>query len=119
MGRTIHESEAGEGLMAFGIDRQQLKEWKSAVKRGEIAFLTHYWLDDRFPNYNTVTKAGCSDIEKLFEWGKQYGLQPEWVHAREEYPHFDLLGERQVEILKQEHQLHQLTRLKNGKHNSL
>ena len=119
MGRTIHESEAGEGLMAFGIDRQQLKEWKSAVKRGEIAFLTHYWLDDRFPNYNTVTKAGCSDIEKLFEWGKQYGLQPEWVHARDEYPHFDLLGERQVEILKQEHQLHQLTRLKNGKHNSL
>lgn len=105
--------------MAFGIDRQQLKEWKSAVKRGEIAFLTHYWLDDRFPDYNTVTKAGCSDVEKLLKWGKQYGLQPEWIHARDEFPHFDLLGERQVEILKQEQQLHQLTRLKNGKHNSL
>lgn len=105
--------------MAFGIDRQQLREWKHAVKCGEIAFLTHYWLDDRFPTVNTVTKAGCSDVEKLIKWGKQYGLQPEWIHAREEYPHFDLLGERQVDILKQEGKLHQLTRLKNGKHNSL
>ncbi|ARD46905.1 hypothetical protein SporoP37_01130 [Sporosarcina sp. P37] len=105
--------------MAFGINRRQLREWKSAVKRGEIAFLTHYWLDDRFPDINTVTKVGCSDIGTLAEWGRQYGLKPEWIHAREEYPHFDLMGKRQVDILKQEEQLHQLTRLKNGKHNSL
>lgn len=104
--------------MAFGIDRRQLQEWKQAVTRGEIAFLTHYWLDDRFPGINTVTKVGCSDVGKLAEWGKQYGLKKEWMHARDEYPHFDLLGERQEEILSREGQLDQLTRLKNGRRGS-
>ncbi|MCY8098432.1 hypothetical protein MOB81_20475, partial [Bacillus atrophaeus] len=33
--------------MAFGIHRGELNRWKEAVKSGEIAFLTHYWLDDR------------------------------------------------------------------------
>ncbi len=42
--------------MAFGVKREELNRWKQAVKRGEIAFLTHYWLDDRFPEAKTVTK---------------------------------------------------------------
>lgn len=105
--------------MAFGINRQQLRDWKREVEQGNIAFLTHYWLDDRFPHVNTVTKVGCSDIEKLVRWGEQYGLRREWMHARDRYPHFDLLGECQVEILQKEQQVNQLNRLKKGKHNSL
>jgi hypothetical protein len=88
--------------MAFGIRRQELMEWKEKVKRGEIAFLTHYWYDERFPEYTSVTKVGCSDIEKLAAWGKQYGLRKEWIHHRGEFPHFDLLGETQKKILQQE-----------------
>lgn len=68
----------------------------------EVAFLTHYWLDDRYPDVKTVTKAGCANIEKLAEWGKQYGLKKEWIDKRSEFPHFDLLGEKQIMILKQE-----------------
>ncbi|WP_173799908.1 hypothetical protein [Domibacillus mangrovi] len=26
---------------------------------GHIAFLTHYWCDEQFPYYRTVTKVGC------------------------------------------------------------
>ncbi|TWM24464.1 hypothetical protein CHCC14821_0934 [Bacillus paralicheniformis] len=88
--------------MAFGIKRNELNEWKRAVLNGEVAFLTHYWLDDRYPDVNTVTKAGCGNIDKLAEWGKQYGLKKEWIHKRSKFPHFDLLGEKQIEILKQE-----------------
>lgn len=36
--------------MAFGINRRQLLEWKKKASRGEIAFLTHYWLDSAFLN---------------------------------------------------------------------
>lgn len=61
--------------MAFGVKREELNRWKQAVKRGEIAFLTHYWLDDRFPEAKTVTKAGCADIDKLVQWGVAYGLK--------------------------------------------
>lgn len=61
--------------MAFGVKREELNRWKQAVKRGEIAFLTHYWLDDRFPEARTVTKAGCADIDKLVQWGAAYGLK--------------------------------------------
>lgn len=61
--------------MAFGVKREELNRWKQAVKRGEIAFLTHYWLDDRFPEAKTVTKAGCADIDKLIQWGAAYGLK--------------------------------------------
>ena len=66
--------------MAFGITRQELMNWKRQVKRGEIAFLTHYWQDERFPNATTVTKVGCNQITKLIEWGNQYGLKKEWIH---------------------------------------
>jgi hypothetical protein len=89
--------------MAFGINRKQLTEWKQKIDNGEIAFLTHYWLDDRFPGCKTVTKVGCRDLEKLAAWGEKYGLKKEWIDQREDgYSHFDLLGEKQKEILEKE-----------------
>lgn len=88
--------------MAFGISRTELKEWKAAVAKGEIAFLTHYWLDPRFPGMRTVTKVGCSDLDKLADWCRANGLNPKYIHARDEYPHFDLLGHKQAEVLKKE-----------------
>ncbi|MEK5501921.1 hypothetical protein [Bacillus sp. FSL M8-0168] len=90
--------------MAFGIKRQELNEWKRAVQNGEIAFLTHYWIDDRFPDSRTVTKAGCQNIEKLAAWGEQYGLKKEWIDQRSGFPHFDLIGQKQIEILTKEKQ---------------
>lgn len=88
--------------MAFGITRHELNEWKRKVKWGEVAFLTHYWLHPRFPDVNTVTKVGCSDLERLIHWGLSYDLKEEWIDARADYPHFDLIGQRQREILHQE-----------------
>lgn len=89
--------------MAFGLKKQELAEWKRRIDNGEIAFLTHYWLDDRFPGCKTVTKVGCSDLEKLKSWGKKYGLKEEWIHYRKDgYSHFDLLGDTQRMILQEE-----------------
>lgn len=89
--------------MAFGINRNELIEWKRKIDEGEISFLTHYWLDDRFPGFNTVTKVGCQDLEKLAQWGKKYGLKKEWIHHRRDgYSHFDLIGPKQADILKKE-----------------
>lgn len=88
--------------MAFGIKRDELNEWKRKVLEGEIAFITHYWLHPRYPGINTVTKVGCSNIEKLIRWGESYGLQKEWIHRRDRFPHFDLIGERQKVILRKE-----------------
>ncbi len=65
-------------------------------------FLTHYWLDDRFPEAKTVTKVSSSDLNKLIRWGAEYGLKPEWIHHKNEFPHFDLLGETQRSILEKE-----------------
>ncbi|WP_100010863.1 hypothetical protein [Lentibacillus sediminis] len=96
--------------MAFGVQREELKDWKQKVKGGDIAFLTHFWLDERFPGCTTVTKVGCNDLKKLKAWGKRYGLREEWIHFDLTYPHFDLFGERQRNILKQENQLEQLKR---------
>jgi cbb3-type cytochrome oxidase cytochrome c subunit len=96
--------------MAFGIKRQEMEQWKAAVARGEIAFLTHYWLDPRFPDMRTVTKVGCADMGKLSRWCLDHGLNPRYIHARSEYPHFDLLGPKQREILKQANQMEQLER---------
>lgn len=98
--------------MAFGINRQELLAWKQAVRRGEIAFLTHYWIDERFPEAKTVTKVGCSDIEKLTKWGEQYGLRQEWIHMRSNYPHFDLIGDRAREILQSEQIIEQIERFR-------
>ena len=61
--------------MAFGIKRKDVEEWKRKIDSGEIAFLTHYWLDDRFPDCNTVTKVGCNDLVRLAQWGSQYDLK--------------------------------------------
>ncbi|MGR3764400.1 hypothetical protein [Rossellomorea sp. NS-SX7] len=89
--------------MAFGVNRRELNTWKDRVSRGEVAFITHFWLDDRFPNVRSVTKAGCADIEKLSEWGKKYGLKREWIHKRHDgFPHYDLMGETQLYVLKEE-----------------
>ncbi|GIO26259.1 hypothetical protein [Ornithinibacillus bavariensis] len=98
--------------MAFGLKRQDVKKWKASIDSGEIAFITHYWLDDRFPGCTTVTKVGCKDINALVAWGKKYGLQPSWIHRDEKYPHFDLFGERQKEILLKEGQWEQINRFK-------
>ncbi|WP_456275364.1 hypothetical protein [Bacillus sp. AK128] len=97
--------------MAFGIKRVELDTWKKQVEIGtSVVFITHYWLHPRYPHINTVTKAGCSDLELLTEWGRQYGLKPEWIHHRERYPHFDLIGEIQEEILLKEEVYDQLER---------
>ncbi len=96
--------------MAFGIKRQELNEWKRDVLEGNIAFLTHYWIDERFPDCNTVTKVGCSDVSKLIEWGKKYGLKAEWIDYKEDYPHFDLFGKHEVDIMVKEGLREQLER---------
>ncbi|MFD2638453.1 hypothetical protein [Piscibacillus salipiscarius] len=98
--------------MAFGLKREELKEWKKRVQAGEIAFITHYWLDERFPNMKTVTKVGCSDIDKLIKWGRKHGLNPKWIHKDEKYPHFDLIGSFQEDVLRAENKLDQLSRFK-------
>ncbi|MCJ7841252.1 hypothetical protein MUB24_10140 [Lederbergia sp. NSJ-179] len=95
--------------MAFGITKKELKHWKQEIDQGKIAFLTHYWIDDRFPNSKTVTKVGCSDLEKLADWGKSHQLKKEWIHYRMDgYSHFDLLGDKQIEILQKEGLLDQV-----------
>ncbi|MFC4557236.1 hypothetical protein ACFO3D_03290 [Virgibacillus kekensis] len=96
--------------MAFGIDKEELKAWKAEVKKGNVAILTHYWVDARFPGCYTVTKVGCSDLEKLKEWGKKYGLEPQWIHRDKNHPHFDLFGDRQKNILVEEGMWEQITR---------
>ncbi|MGE7760496.1 hypothetical protein [Peribacillus sp. NPDC097895] len=89
--------------MAFGIKRADVVAWKQQIDQGQVAFLTHYWLDDRFPGCKTVTKVGCKDLDRLSEWGKKYGLKKEWIHHRKDgYSHYDLLGDKQKEILKAE-----------------
>ncbi|WLD95281.1 hypothetical protein [Alkalihalobacillus sp. AL-G] len=98
--------------MAFGITRDELIKWKENVKKNEVSFLTHFWIDERFPTCNTVTKAGCCDLEKLKKWGKQYGLHDQWIDDRSGYPHFDLFGDRQLSILKKEDQWDQIKRFK-------
>ncbi|SHF54136.1 hypothetical protein [Ornithinibacillus halophilus] len=98
--------------MAFGIKRDELVKWKAEVENGKIAILTHFWLDDRFPGCDTVTKVGCSDLKKLIKWGNKYNLDPKWIHRDERYPHFDLFGEKQLTILIQEGKWDQIERFK-------
>lgn len=85
--------------MAFGINREQLNLWKNKVAAGEIAYLTHYWLDPRFPGVTSVTKVGCANLDKLTAWCRRNGLNPKYIHQREPFPHFDLIGPKQKEIL--------------------
>lgn len=88
--------------MAFGVSREELETWKRRVLAGEIAFLTHYWVEARFPECRTITKVGCSNLQKLRAWCESYRLNPRYIHYRERYPHFDLIGSRQKEILLSE-----------------
>lgn len=96
--------------MAFGINRTDLRVWQHKVKSGEIAFLTHYWLDNRYPHCNTVTKVGCNDVTKLTEWGTQYGLLSHWIDRHQKYPHFDLFGDKQLAILLSEQEWEHIRR---------
>ncbi|WP_337101548.1 hypothetical protein [Paenibacillus sp. YIM B09110] len=96
--------------MAFGITRAEMESWKTAVAGGDIAFLTHYWLDSRFPDMRTVTKVGCSDLAKLSRWCLDNGLNPRYIHNRDPFPHFDLLGAKQRELLLKENKHDQLER---------
>lgn len=98
--------------MAFGINRKELEEWKSEVKSGNIAILTHYWLDERFPKSHTVTKVGCSNIAKLQSWGKLYNLPAEWIDYKDSYPHYDLFGNIQINVLKNEGKEAHISRFK-------
>ncbi|EXX85783.1 hypothetical protein BG53_07230 [Paenibacillus darwinianus] len=88
--------------MAFGLQRAELVEWKKRVAAGEIAYMTHYWLEARWPDSTTVTKVGCADLGKLSRWCRSNGLNPEYIHARDDYPHYDLIGSKQREILARE-----------------
>lgn len=96
--------------MAFGISRLEMTRWKEQVQQGEIAYLTHYWLEPRFPGIRTVTKVGCSDLSKLSAWCTSYGLDPRYIHNRQPYPHFDLIGPKQREIMLLEQQTEQINR---------
>lgn len=98
--------------MAFGIKRHELQAWKDAVLQGELAFLTHYWTDPRFPHVTTVTKVGCRDWERLAAWCESHGLNPAYIHNRPPYPHFDLLGPKQLDILRKEGQWEQIRRFR-------
>ncbi|MNW35443.1 hypothetical protein D3C74_124390 [compost metagenome] len=98
--------------MAFGITRDELSNWKREVAEGKIAYLTHYWLDPRFPGIKTVTKVGCADLNRLTEWCLYYDLHPKYIHNRAKFPHFDLLGKKQVEILQKEKLWDQIERFK-------
>lgn len=104
--------DRGDRKMAFGIKRDELLAWKEKVARGEIAFLTHYWYEERFPHCKTVTKVGCLDLEKLKEWGEKYNIPAKYIDNRSNYPHFDLFGDRQIEILRKEKMVEQLNRFK-------
>jgi hypothetical protein len=96
--------------MAFGIKRAELLAWKASVRDENIAFLTHYWYDGRFPQYKTVTKVGCANTQKLIAWGNKYGLEAKWIHDREHFPHFDLLGDKQLKILQAEGKFDHISR---------
>lgn len=96
--------------MAFGINRTELTEWKNLVLQGEIAIITHYWYDKRFPQYETVTKVGCCNLSKLKQWGQKYELDPNWIDHHRKYPHFDLFGELQIAVLFNEKQFTQIKR---------
>ncbi|MDQ0299248.1 hypothetical protein J2S78_001668 [Salibacterium salarium] len=96
--------------MAFGINKRELENWKQQAQKEEIALITHFWYDPKFPHYHSVTKAANSNVNKLAEWGLQYGLKPEWIHHRDPFPHFDLLGEKQVQVLKEEGKYSQIER---------
>ncbi|RED61758.1 hypothetical protein [Cohnella lupini] len=98
--------------MAFGITRAELNEWKAAVSRGETSFLTHYWFDPRFPDIRTVTKVGNANLARLTEWCVGHGINPKYIHDRPPFPHFDLMGALQREVLMKENLAEHLDRFR-------
>ncbi|OXM16880.1 hypothetical protein [Paenibacillus herberti] len=100
--------------MAFGIGREELGSWKRAVDGGEIAFLTHFWIDERFPGVTSVTKVGCSNLARLEEWCRSRDIPPKYIHRRDRYPHMDLFGEVQERILREQGLNDHLIRFKIG-----
>lgn len=62
--------------MAFGVKRDEMELWKEKAARGEIAIITHYWLDDRFPESKTVTKVACVDLKKTTTMGETIWFSP-------------------------------------------
>lgn len=94
--------------MAFGVTREELERWKRRVSEGRIAFLTHYWLHPADPRITSITKVGCADLDKLRAWAISHGLPPQYIHRRERYPHYDVFGKRQADILRKEGQWEQL-----------
>jgi len=98
--------------MAFGITREELREWQQKVRQGSIAFLTHYWYDARFPHCRSVTKVGCAHIHNLKKWGMTYDLSPDLIDYHHKYPHFDLFGDLQLHILMKENQWEQINRFR-------
>ncbi|GAC43630.1 hypothetical protein PPOP_3029 [Paenibacillus popilliae ATCC 14706] len=52
----------------------------------------------------------CADMARLSVWCVEHGLNPRYIHARRPFPHYDLIGPRQREILRQEQQWDQLER---------
>lgn len=96
--------------MAFGISKEELTKWKENVLRGEITYLTHFWVEPRFPDIKTVTKVGCSNLSRLKEWCLIHGLNAKYIHYRVDFPHFDLMGPKQKEILLKEKQWEQIKR---------
>ncbi|EUJ33316.1 hypothetical protein MFLO_03215 [Listeria floridensis FSL S10-1187] len=97
--------------MAFGVKRDELKAFQQKAESGEVALLTHYWLDKRFPNSKTVTKAASSDLEALKKWGSQYHLPEAYIdYGHKNLPHYDLFGEIQLKVLEQEGKWDQIER---------
>jgi hypothetical protein len=94
--------------MAFGVRREELEAWKRQVAEGNIAFLTHYWLHPRYPDVTSVTKVGCADLERLRAWAVSHRLPPQYIHHKERYPHYDIFGQAQAQILRREGQWKQL-----------
>lgn len=103
--------------MAFGLTKEELNNWKKQVHANKIAIITHYWRDDRFPEATSVTKIGCANLDKLIKWGKKYGLKAEWIDYKENYPHFDVFGRKQVEILVDEKKFDQIKKFNLKTHN--
>ncbi|GGD46946.1 hypothetical protein [Paenibacillus nasutitermitis] len=98
--------------MAFGITRAELNVWKKNVLNGETSYLTHYWHDPRFPGITTVTKVGNADLDQLKMWCLRHGLNPRYIHNRPPFPHYDLMGTKQMEILRKEKQEDHILRFK-------
>ncbi|WP_163653538.1 hypothetical protein [Listeria sp. PSOL-1] len=97
--------------MAFGVTRSELEAFKQKASEGGIAILTHYWMDERFPNSETVTKVASSNLENLLEWGAKYDLPKSYIDfGHTGLPHYDLFGELQLRILKKEGKHEQIER---------